>query len=106
MSGGNPVSTYAQTDVSQGAQVWTGYTFANTDNTTPDRMRLPRAINAAQHETGATNFLGISIPAGTTGATPRATALDAPFTPPHAPRFPRTHPTHHLRPTNPTPAHP
>jgi len=76
MSGGNPVSTYTQTDVSQGAQVWTGYTFANTDNTTPDRMQLPMAINAAQHETGATSFLGISIPAGTSGATARAAALD------------------------------
>ncbi|MFX7140690.1 DUF1800 family protein, partial [Acinetobacter baumannii] len=31
LSGGNPVPTYAQDDVSQGARVWTGYTYANTD---------------------------------------------------------------------------
>ncbi|MGL4314987.1 MAG: DUF1800 family protein, partial [Sphingomonas sp.] len=46
LSGGNPVPTYTQDDVSQGARVWTGYTYANTDNTTPARMRLPMIINA------------------------------------------------------------
>ena len=105
MSGGNPVSTYTQTDVSQGARVWTGYTFANTDNTTPDRMQLPMAINAAQHETGATSFLGISIPAGTSGATARATTLDGLFNHPNVPPFVSKQLIQHLVTSNPSPAY-
>src|SRR6267378_1925689 len=105
MSGGNPVSTYTQTDVSQGAQVWTGYAFANADNTTPDRMRLPMAINAAQHETGATSFLGISIPAGTSGATARAAALDGLFNHPNVPPFVSKQLIQHLVTSNPSPAY-
>ena len=79
LSGGNPVPTYTQTDVSQGARVWTGYTYANTDNSTPNRIPLGLAINAANHETGATSFVGISIPAGSDGATARKLALDGLF---------------------------
>src|SRR5437762_5728573 len=105
MSGGNPVSTYTQTDVSQGAQVWTGYTFANGDNTTPDRMQLPMAINAAQHEAGASTFLGISIPAGTSGATARAAALDGLFNHPNVPPFVSKQLIQHLVTSNPSPAY-
>jgi uncharacterized protein (DUF1800 family) len=105
MSGGNAVSTYTQTDVSQGARVWTGYTFANTDNTTPDRMQLPMAINAAQHETGATSLLGISIPDGTSGATARATTLDGLFNHPNVPPFVSKQLIQHLVTSNPSPAY-
>src|SRR5499427_2259612 len=105
MSGGNPVPTYTQTDVSQGARVWTGYTFANTDNTTPNRMQLPMAINAAQHETGATSFLGISIPAGADGATARAMALDGLFNHPNLPPFVSKQLIQHLVTSNPSPAY-
>jgi len=105
MSGGNPVPTYTQTDVSQGARVWTGYTFANTDNTTPDRMRLPMAINAARHETGATSFLGISIPDGADGATARAMALDGLFNHPNLPPFVSKQLIQHLVTSNPSPAY-
>src|SRR5215831_15730852 len=105
LSGGNPVPTYTQTDVSQGARVWTGYTFANTDNTTPNRMQLPMAINAAQHETGATSFLGISIPAGADGATARAMALDGLFNHPNLPPFVSKQLIQHLVTSNPSPAY-
>ncbi len=105
LSGGNPVPTYAQEDVSQGARVWTGYTFANADNTTPDRMKLPTAINAAQHETGATSFLGISIPAGTSGAGARALALDGLFNHPNVPPFVSRQLIQHLVTSNPSPAY-
>src|SRR5262252_3044474 len=104
-SGGNPVPTYTQADVSQGARVWTGYTFANTDNTTPDRMRLPMAINAARHETGATSFLGISIPDGADGATARAMALDGLFNHPNLPPFVSKQLIQHLVTSNPSPAY-
>jgi len=85
--------------------VWTGYTFANTDNTTPNRMQLPMAINAAQHETGATSLLGISIPAGATGATARATALDGLFSHPNLPPFVSKQLIQHLVTSNPSPAY-
>ena len=54
-SGGNQVATYTQDEVSQHARVWTGYGLANSDNSTPARMRLPLVVNANQHETGAIN---------------------------------------------------
>ena len=47
-----------QTDVSQGARVWTGYTYANAINATPDRLQLGMVINPLTHETGATSFWG------------------------------------------------
>jgi len=105
LSGGNPVPTYAQADVSAGARVWTGYVFANSDNTTPDRMQLPMAINAAQHETGATSFLGISIPAGASGATARTLALDGLFNHPNVPPFVSKQLIQHLVTSNPSPAY-
>ena len=105
MSGGNPVPTYTQTDVSQGARVWTGYTFANTDNTTPDRMQLPMAINAAQNETGGISLLGITIPAGTGGATARAATLDGLFNHPNLPPFVSKQLIQHLVTSNPSPAY-
>ncbi|MFO1293930.1 MAG: DUF1800 family protein [Rubrivivax sp.] len=87
LAGGSPVPAYTQADVSQGARVWTGCTYANADNTTPDRLRLPMAINAAQHESGASSFLGIAIPAGTSGAAARTLALDGLFNHPNVPPF-------------------
>jgi uncharacterized protein (DUF1800 family) len=79
ISGGNPVPTYTQADVSQGARVWTGYTYASSDNSTPDRIRLGLTANAAMHETGASSFLGITIPAGSDAASSRKLALDGLF---------------------------
>lgn len=79
LSGGNPVPTYSQAEVSQAARVWTGYTYANAVNSTPNRIQLGLAITAANHETGATSFLGITIPAGSDGATARKLTLDGLF---------------------------
>jgi uncharacterized protein (DUF1800 family) len=105
LSGGAPVPTYTQTDVSQAARVWTGYTYANTDNTTPDRLRRPMAINAAQHETGATNFLNINIASGTTAADARKLALDGLFNHPNVPPFVSRQLIQHLVTSNPSPTY-
>jgi uncharacterized protein (DUF1800 family) len=105
LSNGNPVPTYTQADVSGGARVWTGYTYGGTDNTTPDRMQLPMIINASQHETGATAFLGISIPAGSSGATARQIALDGLFNHPNVPPFVSRQLIQHLVTSNPSPAY-
>lgn len=103
-SGGNPVSTYTQDDVSQHARVWTGYALANSDNSTPARMRLPLVVNPAQHETGAINFLGISIPAGHDGATARRMALDGLFAHASLPPFVSKQLIQRLVTSNPSPA--
>ena len=104
LSGGNPVPTYTQDDVAQHARVWTGYTFANNDNTTPARMRLPLVINA-NHETGAISFLGISIPAGHDGATARRMALDGLFANANLPPFVSKQLIQHMVTSNPSPAY-
>ena len=105
LSGGNPVPTYAQDDVSQHARVWTGYVLAAGDNTTPARMRLPLAINAVQHETGATSFLGITIPAGTDAAGARKLALDGLFANANLPPFVSKQLIQHMVTSNPSPAY-
>jgi uncharacterized protein (DUF1800 family) len=104
LSGGNPVPTYTQDDVAQHARVWTGYTFANNNNSTPARMRLPLIINA-NHETGAINFLGISIPAGHDGATARRMALDGLFANSSLPPFVSKQLIQHMVTSNPSPAY-
>jgi len=105
MSGGAPVPTYTQADVSQHARVWTGYTYASTDSTTPARLRLPLTVNANKHETGASSFLGISIPAGTDAATARKLALDGLFNHANLPPFFGKQLIQHLVTSNPSPAY-
>ena len=105
LSGGNPVPSYMQGDVSQAARVWTGYTYANADNSTPGRTRLPMAIIAAKSETGATSFLGITIPAGSDGATARKLALDGLFNHQNVPPFVSKQLIQHLVTSNPSPAY-
>jgi uncharacterized protein (DUF1800 family) len=105
LSGGNPVPTYTQDDVSQAARVWTGYTYANADNSTPNRIPLGLVVAAANHETGATSFLGISIPAGSDGATARKLALDGLFNHANTPPFVSKQMIQHLVTSNPSPAY-
>ena len=80
MSGGKPIETYTQDDVSGLARVFTGWNVDSTDGTTPDRYRRPMVQTAANHESGAKTFLGTTIPAGTDGVTSLKLALDAIFT--------------------------
>lgn len=106
-SSGNPIPTYTQADVSAGARVWTGYTYANSDNTTPNRMQLPMIVNASQHETGATNLLNgaINIPAGSDGPTSRKILLDGLFAHANVPPFVSKQLIQHLVTSNPSPAY-
>ncbi|MEO6153179.1 MAG: DUF1800 family protein [Croceibacterium sp.] len=105
ISGGAPVATYSQADVSQGARVWTGYTYANTDNSTPLRIQSGLALNAALHETGATSFLGIAIPAGSDGFTARKLALDGLFAHANMPPFVARQMIQRLVTSNPSPGY-
>ena len=87
MANGSPVETYTQDDVSQLARVFTGLVLDSTDSTTPDRLRRPLVINTGLHETGASSFLGTTIPAGTEGMAAVRLALDAIFAHPNVPPF-------------------
>lgn len=104
-SGGQPVETYTQTDVSQLARVFTGLTLASTDSTTPDRYRAPMIMNASLHETGASTFLGATVPAGTEGMAAIKIALDAIFAHPNVPPFVSKQLIQRLVTSNPTPAY-
>lgn len=87
MANGQPIETYTLTDVSQLARVFTGLTLASTDNTTPARMKVPMTMTAANHETGASTFLGINVPAGTEGMAAIKIALDGIYAHPNLPPF-------------------
>jgi len=105
LSGGSPVPTYAQADVSQHARVWTGYTYAATDGSTPDRLKQPMTVNAAEHESGASSFLDIDIPTGADAATARKLALDGLFNHANVPPFVSRQLIQHLVTSNPSAAY-
>ena len=87
MANGAPVDTYTQDDVTQLARVFTGLVLDSPDSTTPNRLRRPLVINTALHESGASSFLGTTIPAGTEGLAAVRLALDAIFAHPNVPPF-------------------
>ncbi len=96
-SGGRPVPSYTQDDVSQLARVFTGYdwwtdgrSFTPADGFPrpyPEFARRPMVLNAALHSTQAVSFLGTSIAAGTEGSVALARALDALFNHPNVGPF-------------------
>ena len=105
LSGGKPVETYSQADISGLARVWTGWDVANTDTTTPDRLKLPLVNTATFHETGLTTFLTTTIPAGTDGPTSKKLALDAIFAHDNVPPFVSKQLIQHLVTSNPSPSY-
>lgn len=104
-SGGNPVETYTQSDVSQLARIFTGLVLDSTDSTTPDRLRRPLVMNASLHETGASSFLGTTVPAGTEGMAAVRIALDTLFAHPNVPPFVSKQLIQRLVTSNPSPAY-
>ena len=105
MNGSRPAETYTQEDITGLARVFTGYVLDSSDNSTPERLRRPMAINAGQHETGAKTFLGTTIPAGTSGADSLKLALDAIFAHPNLPPFVSRQLIQRLVTSNPSPAY-
>ncbi len=105
MANGSPVDTYTQDDVTQLARVFTGLVLDSNDSTTPDRLRRPLVINTSFHETGASSFLGTTIPAGTEGLAAVRLALDAIFAHPNVPPFVSKQLIQRLVTSNPSPAY-
>ncbi|MDQ6640417.1 MAG: DUF1800 domain-containing protein, partial [Pseudomonadota bacterium] len=82
LTGGNPAYTYGQADITGLARVFTGYDFdvAGTSlATSPDALRRPMTQVASRHETGASTFLGATVPANSTAAAALTIALDTIF---------------------------
>jgi len=74
---GNPVETYTQATVSQLARVFTGWNRENDPfDSGPAVMRKNMVLTAAQHSTLAVNFLGVTIPANTDGASALRITMD------------------------------
>ena len=86
---GQPVETYANADIAGLARVFTGWGWAATGTTNaefrggivtdPLRMTKPMKMYPNFHESGAKNFLGLAIPAGTSGEQSLALGLERLF---------------------------
>ena len=113
------IPTYGQADINNLARVFTGYDY-NTRTTvwspltinggvyqvpTRDFCDLPMVFNAAHHSTLAASFLGVTIPAGTDGATALKIALDTIFHHPNTGPFFARQMIQRLVTSNPSPAY-
>src|SRR5450755_5186126 len=85
LSAGAPIATYTLADITGLARVFTGWDFdlqgqsGAVGTATPSFMRRPMIQYPANHELGATTFLGTTIPANTDGVQALKLALDAIF---------------------------
>ena len=103
LSGGAPIETYTQADVSGLARVFTGLNLSSSDNSTPDRYRVPLIMTASQNETGTASFLGTSTTGG--GLAAIKVALDTIFAHPNMPPFISRQLIQRLVTSNPSPAY-
>ena len=103
---GAKVETYAQTDITQLARVFTGWTNNLTNiGLTPNNLRPPMIQNAGKHETGASTFLGSTVPAGLDGEASLTAALDIIFAHPNVAPFISRQLIQKLVTSNPIPAY-
>lgn len=98
-SGGVPLESYTQADVSGLARVFTGYDFDTSDgvrHTVPGQSYTIESrafaakrmsLNANRHSMLEARFLGTTVPANTSGATALKMALDTLFNHPNAGPF-------------------
>lgn len=76
---GDPIELYDNEDITGLARVFTGFEYAldgSNDDNRRERMRRPLFIDERDHEDGAKTFLGLTIPAGTSGPDSVEMALD------------------------------
>ncbi|GJI98127.1 hypothetical protein RugamoR57_48450 [Duganella caerulea] len=104
---GAPRETYGLSDITGLARVFTGWDFdmAGLDANTPDFLRRPMAQVAKRHETGASTFLGSTVPAGLSGADALKAALDIIYAHPNVAPFISRQLIQKLVTSNPSPAY-
>ena len=116
-SNGNKLETYNPSDVTNIARVFTGWDFDQTQNVNtlepvnrrnvPNTVytRIPMRLNAANHSTLASNFLGATVPANTDGVAALKIALDTLFNHPNVGPFFGKQMIQKLVTSNPSPAY-
>ena len=102
-SGGAPVETYTQADVSQLARIFTGLIHPDGDWHKADIARTPLIIEPSFNETGSSTFLGKTINGGGMAAIKQA--LDHIFDQPNVAPFVSKQLIQRLVTSNPTPAY-
>ena len=104
---GTPVETYGLTDVTGLARIFTGWEWDLSvgSGNTPDFQRRPMVQIASRHETGASTFLGATVPAGSDGAAHLRSALDIVFAHPNVAPFVSRQLIQKLVTSNPSPAY-
>ena len=73
---GNPVPTYSQTDITNLAAVFTGWTYNGQSNTDPSYVLSPMVNVASNFSTGPKQVLNVAIPASADGPGAMKIALD------------------------------
>ncbi len=97
-AGGQPLPTYAQSDVTQLARIFTGYDWwddgrrfiapaTNNGRPYPEFTRRAMVWSASRHSTLSARVLGTTIPAGSNGPARLARALDILFQHPNVGPF-------------------
>jgi uncharacterized protein (DUF1800 family) len=76
LKNGVATDTYGQDTITGLAKVFTGWNNNAANNTDPGYAQRPMVLTAANHSTSVKQFLGVTIAAGTPGATALQTALD------------------------------
>ncbi len=107
LSNGAPVYTYGPDDVSGLARIFTGWDvdLSGTTTATPDFIRRPMRQYPARHETGASTFLGHTVPSGLGGADALQAALDIIYAHPNVAPFIGRQLIQRLVTSNPSPAY-
>lgn len=107
-SGGKPLETYTQADVSGLARVFTGWDLDTSGLANPypaDAMRRPMTQKSSRYESGSKTFLGVTVAAGASAAESLGTALDTLFNHPNLPVFVGRQMIQRLVTSNPSPAY-
>jgi uncharacterized protein (DUF1800 family) len=87
--GGRPQETYTLDDITGLARIFTGWDYdtSGTGTTTPAYRTRAMVQVASRHETGASTFLGSSVPSGLDGAASLGAALDIIYAHPNVAPF-------------------
>jgi uncharacterized protein (DUF1800 family) len=104
---GQVQESYTLDDVTGLARIFTGWEWDTSVGAanTPDFQRRPMVQVASRHETGASSFLGSTVPTGQDGATSLSTALDIVFAHANVAPFVSRQLIQRLVTSNPTPAY-
>jgi uncharacterized protein (DUF1800 family) len=99
--------TYTLDDITGLARVFTGWDFdlSSSSLSTPDYHRRPLKQVPSKHETGASSFLGETIPAGLSGEAALSMSLDIIFKHPNVAPFISRQLIQRLVTSNPSPAY-